>query len=239
MVFMKRSAISVLMLMVLIGQPMFVSAEQAEDVSEEISGITGEQAVVTAVPAEKPAPDPGKVKQLMEHFDSLQDKPQYYGDPKFRKKMKRHEYTPLIKYKPNFGKKVWVKGWKLKDIEKKMELFGEKNRIREFRLSALEVAEEVAPFIKDRLKDSEIDFEYWAERFEEFGRTYVNPSKAGKKKTYFQVADYQNGNFLVVQATKPFKRKMAYFISEDHDLIIKALLDFKEDDGEKETGKQK
>jgi len=212
------------------------AAEAVESGSEAIEPNTGESSTSEEKQAEKkaavediePEPEAAKVKELKDYFEKLQNNPEYYGDPKFRKKLKRHEYMRLIEYKPNFGKKVWVKGWKLSDIKKKLKVFGKKVKSRKYLLSALEIADEVAPYVDEQLKDTDIDYEVWAERFEEFGRTYVNPSKAGKEKTRFEIVDFQNGNFIVVQAKKPFKRKMAYFIAEDYDSIIKVLLDYKE-----------
>lgn len=243
---MKKTIFALVLLVCVLALPMFGLAQEAEK-SAEAFMETAKQPVLP--PAEEtietegeagpgvepavPAPDPELVKQLKDYFYPLQNDPQYYADPKFRKKLKRHQFMPLIKYKPNFGKKVWVKGWTLKNLNKKIEWFGREIRAEEYKLSALEVADEMAPFVRKSLEGSDIDYEYWAERFEEFGRTYVNPSKAGKKETYFKVVDCQNGNYIVVQATKPFKRKMAYFIAEDYDLIIKVLLDY----GNRETEK--
>lgn len=201
--------------------PVLVTDKSGETASEDV--------VATA-----PVPDPAAVEELKQYFELLQKNSEYYADPKFRKKMTRHEYIDLIAYKPNFGKKIWLKGWTVEDIEKMIGLFGLKIGSKEYQLTALELTERVAPFVKKHLANSDINYDYWAERFEEFGRTYVNPSKAGKEKNYFQVADYQNGNYVVVHATKPFKRKMAYFISEDHDLIIKVLLRYQVEDEREE-----
>ncbi|MCK5687012.1 hypothetical protein KAJ27_22935 [bacterium] len=173
-------------------------------------------------------PDTEKVQELKEYFEPLQDNPQYFVDRKMRKKANFQDVKKLKSYKPNFGKKIWVKSWEYKDIKKRMKLFGEKNRKRKFRVTAIEVAEDVAKYLTRELENTNVDVELWAKRIEEFGRTYVNPDNAGKKKCRIVVADYQNGNYLQIEATKSFKnKKMCYFIGEEYDVIIKTLLKYR------------
>jgi hypothetical protein len=172
--------------------------------------------------------DPVKVKALNDYFLPLQKQPKYYGDRRFRRLLRPWQVEELAKYKPNFGKKIWVKAWTFKDMMKKKKLFGKLIGKKVFYITAIEVADDVAPYMKKELEKRGFkDFERWAKRFEEFGRTYVNPDKAGKMKCHIEVWDFQNGNFIIVEATKHHRKKMAYFVSEDNDVIIKAALGYK------------
>lgn len=173
------------------------------------------------------SPDAAKVSQLNEYFEPLQDNPEYYGDRKFKTRLRDFEVNKIKSYKANFGKKIWVKSWTMDDVSEKLPLFGKKISVRKFYLTALEVAEDVAPYLRKELINSNVDFDAWAQKIEEFGRTYVNPEKAGKQKCHIEVADYQNGNYLMIQATKPFTKKMIYFIGENQNIIVEKLLEYK------------
>ncbi len=172
-------------------------------------------------------PDSDMVSKLKAYFEPLQENSQYYGDRRFRKKLRAFEVNKIKSYKANFGKKIWVKSWTLKELKKKMPMFGRKIIKKKFYLTAIEVAEDVAPYLKKELANTDVDFDTWSNKIEEFGRTYVNPEKAGKKKCRIEVADYQNGNYLMIQATKPFTKKMIYFIGEDNNVIVEKLLAYK------------
>ncbi len=216
---MKKICLMIFVALVVFGMSVYAQGPVA---------VTSGETANVAKPVVPAAPDEEKAQELKEYFEPLQDNPQYYVDRKMRKKAKPQDIKKLKDYKPNFGKKIWVKSWKSTDIKKKIALFGEKIRKRKFRVTAIEVAEDVAKYLTKELQGTNVDVELWARRIEEFGRTYVNPDNAGKKKCKIVVADYQNGNYLQIEATKSFKsKKMCYFIGEEYDVIIKTLLKYK------------
>ncbi len=171
-------------------------------------------------------PNKEKAESLKKYFEPIQLFPEYYSDRKLRLKIPDHKVNEYSSYKANFGKKIWIKAWEYADVLGKISDFGTEIQRKKYRLSAIEVAEDVAPFVKKTLKGSRIDIVSWAERLEEFGRTYVNPDNAGKIKCDIEIVDYQNGNWIMIKATKPFKKEMIWFVSEDNDDIIKAALKY-------------
>ena len=173
------------------------------------------------------APDQNSVSSLNKCFEPLQENPQYYGDRRFRKLLPPHKVNKLKSYNANFGKKIWVKAWTIKDFKSKKKLFGKLLSTRKLKITAVEASDELTPYMRNALKNSNIDFEKWTERIEEFARSYVNPGNAGKIPCDIKVYDYQNGNIVVIKATLLHNKKMVYFVGEGKDDVIKALLKYK------------
>lgn len=205
--------------------------------AQEAASVKAGETVQVSTPSAPPPPDQEKVQELKEYFEPLQNNPQYFVDRKMRKPANPQDIKKLKDYKPNFGKKIWVKSWELDDIKQKKDLFGQLIEKKNYKISAIEVAEDVSKYLNKELANTNIDIDTWAKRIEEFGRTYVNPDNAGKKLCNIVVADFQNGNYLQIEATKSFNdSKMCYFIGEEYDVIIKSLLKYKtrKQRGEKE-----
>lgn len=175
-------------------------------------------------PQAAPASDPSAEAALDSHFNPLQDNPQYFGDRKCKKPLPIDKARTLIKYKPNFGEKIWVKSHLAKDIEDKASLLGALVAERTYTMTALEIADHVAPHLQKHLEGTGINYQEWADTFEKWGRTYVDDSQGGSKPSTFIVKDFQNGNFLVL---KPKSGKsVCYYIAERYDAIIKGMLSY-------------
>jgi hypothetical protein len=169
-------------------------------------------------------PEPDKVKYLDNYYLPLQENPQYYSDRKCKNLVINAYAVDLIKYKPNFGKKIWMKSHDADSLREVRKYLGQKLAQKNFQLSAIEIADHVYPHVKDYLKDTNIDIDSWSDKFEIWGRTYVDPADGGKRRSHFIALDFQNGNFLVVSPRRG--QKKCYYISEKFDSIIKAIISY-------------
>jgi hypothetical protein len=97
---------------------------------------------------------------------------------------------------------------------------------RDYQMSALEISDHVAPHLKSKLAGTDIDYNKWADTFEKWGRTYIDPANGGSKLSSFSLLDCQNGNFLILDP-KNSNTKVVYYIAEKYDAIVKAMLTYK------------
>jgi hypothetical protein len=172
-----------------------------------------------------PAPDSASVKALDSYLNPLQDNPEYYGDRKCKVPLNPAEVNKLIRYNPNFGKKIWMKSHTLNDLKKLKKYLGKLLTRKNYRMSALEISDNVAPHLKASLEGTGIDYNKWADTFEKWGRTYVDPAQGGSKLSDFSLLDCQNGNFLIL-TPKNSSTKVVYYIAEKYDPIVKAMLTY-------------
>lgn len=171
-----------------------------------------------------PGSDTASVATLDAYFNPIQDNPEYFSDRKCKKPLPLDKARTLTKYKPNFGKKIWVKSHLADDIKAKANLLGALQAEKTYTMTALEIADHVAPHLQRQLTGTGIDYQEWADTFEKWGRTYVDPSQGGNKLSTFVVQNYQNGNFLILQPkTGP---AVCYYIAEKYDAIIKGMLSY-------------
>ncbi|PKK90787.1 MAG: hypothetical protein CVV64_07875 [Candidatus Wallbacteria bacterium HGW-Wallbacteria-1] len=168
--------------------------------------------------------DQAMVAKVDAFFSPLQDNPEYYGDRKCRKRLNVSQVDSLIRYKPNFGKKIWIASHDVKDISSMENYLGKMAQEKIYKISALEIADHVAPHIKEKLKNTDIDYETWADTFEKWGRTYVDDSKGGKKRSTFVIQDYQNANFLIIRPRRG--KKVCYYVAEKYQPIVDAILSY-------------
>lgn len=168
--------------------------------------------------------EPASVARLDNFFNSIQDIPEYYSDRKCRKKTDSQTAQDLIRYKPNFGKKIWIMSHFADSIEQYAVDLGDLYASRTYKMSALEIEENVAPHLEEYLKDKDIDFQKWADTFEKWGRTYVDPSSGGKKRSTFIVKDYRNGNFLILKPRRG--KQVCYYIAEKFQEIVNGMLTY-------------
>lgn len=172
-----------------------------------------------------PAPEPSSVKALDNYLNPLQDTPEYYGDRKCKNPLNPSEVNKLIRYNPNFGKKIWMKSHTLNDLKNLKKYLGTLISRKNYRMSALEISDHVAPHLKKSLEGTNIDYSSWADTFEKWGRTYVDPAQGGSKLSDFTILDCQNGNFLILNP-KNSSNKVIYYIAEKFDPIVKAMLTY-------------
>lgn len=203
-----------------------VLAENIDVESTTVKKETLEKSVVSREVSSKENifPEPDNMKKVDDYYSPLQDNPEYYSDRKCKNKINMARSVDLIKYKPNFGKKVWMKSHDAESLKKMRKYLGKIISKKKFMLTALEIGEKVYPHVKEYLKDSNIDIDSWTDKFEIWGRTYVDPSRGGKKRSKFIAIDFQNGNFLIVSPRRGNKK--CYFISEKYDSIIKSILSY-------------
>lgn len=180
--------------------------------------------MVCSAPSMAQGSDPSAVSALDAYFNPLQDNPEYFSDRKCKRALPLDKARTLLKYKPNFGKKIWMKSHLADTVKAKADLLGPMVSEKTYTMTALEIADKVAPHLETQLKGTGIDYQEWADTFEKWGRTYVDPSQGGNKLSTFVVQDYQNGNFLILQPKTG--AAVCYYIAEKFDPIVKGMLSY-------------
>lgn len=174
---------------------------------------------------------PKNMKALDDRFLPLQKAQIFYGDWKFKNRLTFIKARDLVRFKANFGKKVWTGSHTKKDIKKASKLLGTLVDSKDYSMSAMEIGKDVGPFLEDYWH--KIDFKGkakirsekkdWADRFELWGRSFVDLNRMGNTRCSFRLEDYENGNFLMIKPKKGSKW-MAWYIPEKYDAIVKGLL---------------
>jgi len=169
------------------------------------------------------------IQLLEKKFGKLQEKPEYYYDKWYRKRVVRYRLRELLKYKPNLGKKIFMKSYSEREFRRNIKLFG-KVKERVFIVSAIDIKDDLAPYINHEMKKlsygkvSKYEFEDFKDKFQNWGYSYFDLRHRGKIKNKLVVGDGEYGNFI-------FLNKKAFFIKERYQDIIDILMKFKEGDG--------
>jgi hypothetical protein len=166
-------------------------------------------------------------------FLPAQENQVFYKDWKLKEKLTFIEAKDIISFKANFGKKVWVGSHSEEDIKAAEHFLGRLENKKNYSMSAVEIGKEVGPFLEDYWK--KVDFQgkaqmkeekkEWAQRFELWGRSFVNLNRMGKQRSFFTLLDYERGNFLLVKPKKG-STMMAWYFPEKYDALIKGLLKY-------------
>jgi len=169
---------------------------------------------------------------LNEKFLPLQEHPKYFYDKWYRKPVEKHKFSQLMKYKPNFGKKIFMKSWSFKDIKKYKKYFGKMIKAREFKIKAIDVEKKIAPYLKKEIDKlsyknfTKFEFERWKDRFENWARSYFDTRNAGKINNKILVFDGEYGNFVKLAGK-------VFFIEEKFQEVVDVLLKYEPDKTEK------
>lgn len=166
----------------------------------------------------------------------LQERQELYYDWKYRFPVPPYRASTLSRYKPNFGKAVWVKSHFEKDIPAWLETLGPLEGGKTLRLTPLEIGKEVGPYLDRHLKALEETDKVWADSFERWGRSYIDLRGGGKQPFDLELRDYRNGNFILLEPSKG-KGRVCYFIPEKFDALVKALLEYRTRDERKKSAK--
>jgi hypothetical protein len=176
---------------------------------------------------------PKNMKSLDNRFLPLQKNQIFYSDWKFKNRLSFIEARDLVRFKANFGKKVWTGSHTMRDVKKASDLLGDLLGSKRYSMSAMEIGKEVGPFLEDYWHDVDFDGkaimkaekEDWADRFELWGRSFVDLNRMGKQRCTFKLEDYENGNFLMIKPKKG-SQWMAWYIPEKYDALVKGLLKY-------------
>lgn len=174
--------------------------------------------------------------RVRDRFLPLQENQQLYYDWKYRFPVPPYRASTLSRYKPNFGKVVWVKSHFEKDLIDWFERLGPLEGEKNMRLTPIEIGKEVGPYLDTYLKKLENRNKTWADNFEKWGRSYIDLRGGGKEPINLELRDYRNGNFLLLDPRKG-KGRVCYFIPEKFDSLVKALLNYRTREERKKPAK--
>lgn len=162
-------------------------------------------------------------KALSAKFLPLQNNPQYFKDCRCSKKVDLWEVKRLEKNIDNFGKKIFMKSWSAKDMERESASFGEILSRRTFNYFPEEIADGIAPYIDREVKNLQIspsekaDFEDWFQVFKRWGLSYFSFAD----RNLMVIVDGQNGNYFQLE-------NKAFFIEEKYQKLIDIIFSYKE-----------